>query len=156
MQEETPSPQRSSPVSEHDYSEEQKKSNKLDLNFNNVNENTVSSWKFEEKNEPFQVKYIPFRISEKKIVKHPTIKKLYQEEEEIAVVVKKTKFNEYFQYIFQRFFSKNELLKFINHVRKVNEFDFLTYIEIGKSKENSRKKELVALCTNLINKIAYK
>jgi hypothetical protein len=156
MLEETSSPKRSSPNSEHDFSEEQRKSRKLDLNFNSLIDNPVSRWKLEEKNEPFEVKYIPFSISEKKIVKHPTIKKLYQEEEKMAIVVKKTKFNEYFQYIFQRFFTKNELLKFINHVRNANEFDFLTYIEIRKSKETSRKKELVALCTNLINKIAYK
>lgn len=154
---ENSSPIRSSPNLEYDYSEEKQKT-KLETNFNNLIETdkrSITSWKFDETKIPLEVKYIPFNIPEKKISKHPTIKKLYQEDEE-NIPIKKTKFNLYFKFIFKHFFTKKELFKFIQHVTKENELDFFTYIEVRKVKSYSSKASLIDLCTNLINKIAYK
>ena len=139
-----------------DYSNQKKKSNKLDftknykddLKMNQISNFTSNTF------QPDQIKFINLKFSEKKF-KYETKKKLYQLEEEITPI-KKTLFNEFFKFLFKIFFRKEDLFKLLRYLASQEDYDFSSHIEIRKIKKNSKKEEISILTRKLLNIIAKK
>ena len=135
-----------------DYSNEKKKSNKLDFTKNPKEDSKkiqISNFNFI--SQPDEIKIINLSFSERKI-KYETKKKLYRVDEEIAPI-KKTLFNEYFKFLFRYFFKKDELLKLMRYLSSLEDYDFSSHIEIRKIHKNSKKEDISVLCRKLLNMV---
>ena len=151
-------PERLRDNDEYDYSNEIKKKEKNGESFQDLKKPLVYKFNTEEMINHEEVKIIPFYSNEEKTTQYPSFKKLYQIDDEKTLIINKTNLNEYYKFIFTNFFTKKEMLQFIKHLSRDNnyDFDFSLHIDIRRVSLKTSKNDVMSVCIKLLDILSYK